>query len=289
MKEPNHLFYYGNDFQPGKPFLKVPAGNIFQIAELSIIKASEILGHTQECDEITYIISGKGKMYSDESCFDVRAGQIHFTTRGIYHKLVADENNNIHCCSFGYMANNQDPEMKCYLEEVRKMKHFLIYDDGNMKSLFQLLMNEYYNYSEGSDKMLQHYFCQIITILCRIALGQGTNKPGRTTASAADSIVYRIMKYIDKQPWNISSVKQIAEDLSYSEYHLSHVFKQKMGVTIKEYLMQRKILAATELLKNTSMGIEEISEHMNFSSARTFRQVFKRYMGMNASEYRKNM
>ena len=101
-----------------------------------------------------------------------------------------------------------------------------------------------------------------------------------------NSVVYRVVKYIDKEHWNISSVKQIADHLSYSEYYLSHEFKEKMGVTMKEYLMQRKILAAADLLKNTSMGIEEIAEHLHFVSPHTFRQAFKRYMNMSASEYR---
>lgn len=289
MKEINHLFFYGNEHHPSQVFLKVPAGDVFQIAELSIVKESEIPEHTQICDEITYVVSGKAKVYSGDECFEMTAGQIHFITKDVYHKIVADENSNFHYCCFGFLANPERAELEVYLNEVRDMKHFLANDDGNMKALFQLLMNEYYNYTEESDKMIHHYFCQIITMLCRIARGEDRDKPGRILASSVNSVVYRTLKYIDRNHWNISSVKQIAEALSYSEYYLSHIFKQKMDVTIKEYLMQRKILAATELLKNTSMGVEEIAEHLQFSSAHTFRQAFKRYTGMSASEYRNRM
>lgn len=289
MNESNHLFFYGNEYHPNQAFLKVPAGDIFQIAELSIIRGSEIPEHTQICDEITYVVSGKAKVYSDDECFEMTAGQIHFIKKDTYHKIVADANSNFHYCCFGFLVNPENPEMKTYEQEVRDMKHFLVDDDGSMKTHFQLLMNEYYNYTEESDKMLHHYFCQIVMVLGRIARGEWGNSPGRINSASVNSVVYRVLKYIDKEHWNISSVKQIAEHLSYSEYYLSHIFKEKMEITIKEYLMQRKILAATELLKNTSMGIEEIAEHLNFSSAHTFRQAFKRYMNMNASEYRNRM
>ena len=305
MSELNHLFFYGNEYHPHQVFLNVPAGDIFQIAELSIIKGSEIPEHTQICDEITYVFSGKAKVYSDDECFEMTAGQIHFIKKDTYHKIVADADSNFHYYCFGFMVNQDNPEMKKYQREVRKLKHFLVNDDGRMNPLdlilisryisdgcvthLQLLMNEYYNYTDESAQMIHHYFCQIVMELGRIARGEWDNNPGRVNSASVNKVVYRVLKYIDREHWNISSVKQIAEALSYSEYYLSHIFKDKMEITIKEYLMQRKILAATELLKNTSMGIEEISEHLNFSSAHTFRQAFKRYMNMNASEYRNKM
>ena len=289
MKEINHLFFYGNEYHPGQIFLKVPAGDIFQIAELSIMKESEIPEHTQICDEITYVVSGKAKVYSDDGCFEMTAGQIHYITKDTYHKIVADADSNFHYCCFGFLTNPEREDMQTYQNEVRDMKHFVVNDDGNMKALFQLLMNEYYNYTDESDKMIHHYFCQIIILLGRIARGEGGNRPEREITSSVNRVVYRTLKHIDRHHWSISSVKQIAQELSYSEYYLSHIFKEKMGITIKEYLMQRKILAATELLKNTSMGVEEISEHLQFASPHTFRQAFKRYMNMNASEYRNRM
>lgn len=286
MKEMNHLFFFGNEYHPSQVFLTVPAGDIFQIAELSIMKESEVSEHTQICDEVTYVVSGKAKVYSGDKCFEMTAGQIHYITKGTYHKIVAEANSNFHYCCFGFLVNQERTDMETYLAEVRDKKHFFANDDGEMKAIFQLLMSEYYNYTEESDKMIHHYFCQIVILLSRIARGKNRNKPEQGLTSSVSQVVYRTLKYIDRHHWNISSVKQIAQELSYSEYYLSHVFKEKMGITIKEYLMQRKIFAATELLKNTSMGIEEIAEHLQFASAHTFRQAFKRYMNMNASEYR---
>lgn len=286
MQIPNHLFFYGNVHHPSQVFLTVPAGDIFQIAELSILKGSEIPEHMQICDEITCLVSGKAKIYSDGETYEMIPGQIHFITKDKYHKIDADEESNPHYFCFGFMVNPEYKELEVYLNEIRKMGHFIANDDGSIKAHMELLMDEYYNYDSDSDVMLQHYFCQIVTLLCRNALGVGKNRIGKSGSVSVNSVVYRVLKYIDKEHWNISSVKQIAEKLSYSEYYLSHVFKEKMGITIKEYLMQRKILAATELLKNTSMGVEEIAEHLHFASPHTFRQAYKRYMGMSASEFR---
>ena len=286
MRDTNHLFFYGNVYHPSKVFLKVPAGDIFQIAELSMVKGSEIPEHIQICDEITYMVSGKAMVYSGDESFEMSAGQVHYITKGVYHKIIAEADSTPHFLCFGFCANEEFAELHDYMNEVRKMIHFHTMDDGSIKPHMELLMNEYYNYDADSDEMLHHYFCQMMRLLTRLSRGVNRNVPGKKSNASVNSVVYRVIKHIDKEHRNIESVKQIAEKLSYSEYYLSHVFKEKMGVTLKEYLMQRKILAATELLKNTSMRIEEISEHLHFASAHTFRQAFKRYTGMNASEYR---
>jgi AraC-like DNA-binding protein/quercetin dioxygenase-like cupin family protein len=286
MRDTNHLFFYGNVYHPSKVFLTVPAGEIFQIAELSMVKGSEIPEHVQICDEITYMVSGKAMVYSGDTCFEMSAGQVHFITKGMYHKIIAEADSTPHFLCFGYQVNPEYAELNDYIASVRKSSHFYTNDDGSIKPHMQLLMNEYYNYDSDSDVMLHHYFCQMMRLLTRLAKGAKRSVPGKKNSASVNSVVYRVVKYIDKEYRNIESVKQIAEKLSYSEYYLSHVFKEKMGVTVKEYLMQRKILAATELLKNTSMGVEEIAEHLHFASSHTFRQAFKRYMGMNASEYR---
>ena len=110
MRELNHLFFYGNEYHPGQIFLKVSAGDIFQIAELSIMKESEIPEHTQICDEITYVVSGKAKVYSGDECFEMTAGQIHYIAKDTYHKIVADTDSNFHYCCFGFLTNPEEAE-----------------------------------------------------------------------------------------------------------------------------------------------------------------------------------
>ena len=87
---------------------------------------------------------------------------------------------------------------------------------------------------------------------------------------------------------NISDVKSIASALSYSEYYISHLFREKMGMSIKEYILKKKTSAGSELLKTTDMSIKDISEYLNFGSPHTFSQVFKRLTALSPTEYKRN-
>ena len=87
----------------------------------------------------------------------------------------------------------------------------------------------------------------------------------------------------------IKNVKSVSEELSYSEYYISHLFKKKMGITAKEYITKKKIFHACELLKTSPLGIEEISEHLNFASSHSFRRAFKSVTGISPREYKNNI
>ena len=135
--------------------------------------------------------------------------------------------------------------------------------------------------------MIQCYFCQMLILLYRILNGKSKEKLSKVNTSTSNAAVYQTLKYIDKHYIKLTSVKEIAKKLSYSEYYLSHVFKEKMDMTIKDYLLQKKIMTAAELLKTSAMSISDIAEQLHFSSLHSFGVAFKRYMHMSAREFRK--
>ena len=278
------LFSFDNVFlyEP----VAIPAGKIYQIAELSVIRSGEIEEHIQHCDEITYVISGKATVYSGDTSFELSAGQVHFIRKGQYHKIVADDNQNFHYYCIGFLLNSDYQEIQKFIDAVHQLNHFVVDAEGNIKNLFSRIMNEMYIYNSESMIMIHLYFCQVLIILYRILTGSSREVLNRTNTSSSNHAVYRTLKFIDREYIRLTSVREIAQALSYSEYYLSHIFREKMDITIKDYLVKKKIMTATELLKASNMSISEIAEHLHFSSLHSFGLAFKRYMNMSASQFR---
>lgn len=82
------MFTYDNLFF--EQHLYLPAGVLFQVSELSVIRSGEILEHIQSCDEITYAISGKAKIFTGDKCAEITGGQVCIIKKGIRHKTIAD-------------------------------------------------------------------------------------------------------------------------------------------------------------------------------------------------------
>lgn len=282
--ETSKLFFYEQAMRKGE--LQIPAGDILQVAELAIARESEIKPHTQVCDEITYAISGRATVWSADHVFEMTAGQIHFIRKGEYHRIAADQGDNFRYCCIGFLPDTNYAKISVFTDATRDRPDFIIEDEGNIGTLFSLLIDEFHIRDAESDAMIHFYFCQMLIQMYRILSGKSREKLSRINTSASNLAVYRALKYIDSEFPNLTQARQVARDISYSEYYLCHAFKEKMNMTVKEYLMQKKIQMAAQLLESSSMTVTEIAEHLSFASLHSFGIAFKRHMQVSPSQYR---
>lgn len=287
MDDPKILFNYDKSFL--NKAMSIPAADIVQIAELCILRESEIMEHVQICDEITYVISGSATVYSGNNVYEIHAGQIHYIQQGLYHRIVADSSENLRYCCIGYRPNHSCQEIKSFEEAVTRLPDFVLDDDGNFRTLFPLLLDEFNIHDNESRTMIHLYFCLILVHLYRILSGASRDTINKMDTNTAKLAVYRTVKWIDQKYMELTQVREIAQALSYSEYYLCHVFKSAMNITVKDYLMKKKMNMATTLLQTSSMRVTEIADMLSFSSVHSFSLAFKRYVGVAPSVYREQI
>lgn len=71
--------------------------------------------------------------------------------------------------------------------------------------------------------------------------------------------------------------------------YLSLLFTERTGKNFIDYLTERRINKAKELLKHTDLKIYEISKMVGYNDAFYFSSSFKRVVGISPSEYRENL
>jgi AraC-like DNA-binding protein/mannose-6-phosphate isomerase-like protein (cupin superfamily) len=286
MKISSKLFSFEKVFDQGQ--LHTESAEIRQIAELAVMKGGEIKEHIQFCDELTYAVSGTATIYSGDTCREMTAGEVHFIRKGEYHKIVAGTGQSFRYFCIGFQPNPACDSVDIFLRTIQDAPYFFVTDEGNIKKLFEMLLDEFYIRDEESNLMIHFYFSQMLIQLHRILTGKSREKLQKSSSASANNAVYRALQYIDRDYAHITEVKQIARALSYSEYYLSHIFKEKMDVTVKDYLMRKKITAAAHMLQTSNMTVTEIAEQLHFSSLHSFGLAFKRYMGMSAGDFRRS-
>ncbi len=82
------------------------------------------------------------------------------------------------------------------------------------------------------------------------------------------------------------SLKILANAAGLSEYHFLRMFKQSTGDTPHQYVINRRIERARELLQKTEMSITEIAYLLGFSNPAHFALHFKRKTGFTPSAMR---
>ncbi len=283
MNDPCKVFSFDRIFD--KELLRLPAADLFQIAELSLVRGGEICEHRQLCDEITYAVSGKATVFYGDGQMTLTPRQVHFIRKGEVHRIVADEDENFHYYCIGFLPHTDEDCVGQFYRLLGEHSELVLNDEGSIRSVFDRLMNELFVNDAQSETMLNCYFCMMTVMLSRL-LTAGENIPSVSTAVGSHA-AYRVLKYIDKNYLHIEKVQDIADALSYSEYYLSHIFREKIGMTVKEYLMQKKVSTAAILLKTSNMTVGETAAHLGFSSLHSFGIAFRRYMGTSPTDFRR--
>lgn len=80
-------------------------------------------------------------------------------------------------------------------------------------------------------------------------------------------------------------IKDLAKQVSLNEQYLKLGFKQLTGKTIFEYTQDEKMLQAKSLLAQKQMTVSEIAIKLGYSCVSHFSANFKKYTGINPSEY----
>lgn len=79
----------------------------------------------------------------------------------------------------------------------------------------------------------------------------------------------------------------LAEHLGISKNYLLRLFPQYENMTLMQYILRERVLAAANMLKYSDFDIMRIATYFHFQTQSHFGVVFKKYLGMSPAAYRK--
>ena len=122
----------------------------------------------------------------------------------------------------------------------------------------------------------------LIKVLCRAI----DFRDNRSKKQYRD-VLRRAVQYIDQNfaDENIS-LNAVAKAVNISANYFSAVFSQEMGMTFVEYLTQKRMDRARQLLRQTGKRSGEIAFEVGYRDPRYFSFIFKKTQGCTPSAYR---
>lgn len=82
------------------------------------------------------------------------------------------------------------------------------------------------------------------------------------------------------------SLTEVADELGYNAKYLSHIFKEKMGMSFSEYLRTLRIKHAVMLFDHGLDSVKNVAFLSGFSDPLYFSTVFKNTIGISPKEYK---
>ncbi len=127
------------------------------------------------------------------------------------------------------------------------------------------------------------------TILCELNHQLYRDQADESLAKAGDSrkqIYYNILDYIQRNISRNLRVYDIARHFGYHEKYLSHMFHTLSGMTLKQYILKKKIETANYLLTDTNQTVADIAAFLGYSDSHNFMKLYKKETGLTPTEYR---
>lgn len=95
-------------------------------------------------------------------------------------------------------------------------------------------------------------------------------------------------EYIEEHFTESISLSQLQKLSTMSASKLKQSFHQQNGMNITEYIQRKRLEKAEQLLRNTTLGIQEIAALVGYQSHSRFSALCKRFYGVHPKELRKN-
>lgn len=101
-----------------------------------------------------------------------------------------------------------------------------------------------------------------------------------------EDVIQQVKTYITDHLNEDTSLHVLAEQVHFSQEYLLRTFKKQEGVTILQYINDKKLDAAKKLLGGSELSVREIAEQLGFASQGYFGRFFRAKTGMSPKAYR---
>lgn len=223
--------------------------------------------------------------------FDV--GDIFITAPGTLHAVIAPDEGERMITLFDY-------SLICNVKGMDSMLHILHpfalisqkeYPELNDKLRFYLeeIRKEYFGNSPFKEACIYSLLIRFFVAIGRTTFNASDKFPGITNSKQHEYVekFMNICNYITNHCTENLTIEQLADIAGFSKFHFARLFKQFSNVSCYEYLTQKRIAHAEQLLIEPDLSITEVAMQSGFGSLSTFNRIFKAAKNCTPSEYKK--
>lgn len=239
------------------------------------------LPHTHHFTELFYVISGNGKFLVENETHTVQENDLVIVNPHIEHTEMSLNAKPLEYIVFGVEG------LSFSFGESGIIKGYGFFNYAANKT--QLLNFSQIMLKEVSDKkngyeLICHDILEVLLVYISRSYSLGIVA---SDASPMPKECALAKRYLDANYAQNITLDSLAKAAHINKYYLSHSFTTFLGMSPINYLIQKRLEVARELLTSTNHSIAQIASSAGFASQSYFSQIFKKSMGLTPNQYRK--
>lgn len=236
-EEQGKLFQFNQEASRDNPFRFGPF-LLHQIGEVNYEQGYENT-HSQWCYEISVIVSGVGIFSVDEKGYAVKENDIFINPRTGTHTIQAKDDK-LRYMYLGFTFNDEASSglaARFHLFLDSAIPTCKAADSYGVGVLLNRLLAEFHSDLPFKEELIVSYLEAIMVLTYRtFTVTQSKSVRYGENGKAVGSTIYSVIKYVENNIYTITDIRTIAEELNFSYSYLSHMFRKKTGITLRDIL-----------------------------------------------------
>lgn len=233
-----------------------------------------------------YVISGTGSLMADDSkgwtqTYQIKSGQGFMLFPGQISTYVAGKD-----LPWEYTWIEFDGLRVREMLEIAGLSMDSPIYHARSKDLRMNMMNEMLYMAQHADESPFHLIGHLylfLDYLTRSAASMKLNQGGRLR----DFYVKEALTFIEQNFQNAISVEDIAAFCGLNRSYFGKIFRDTVGKSPQEFLMNYRMVKAAELLKLTQLSVGDIGNAVGYPNQLHFSRAFKNIYGISPREWRR--
>ncbi|MBE5930601.1 MAG: helix-turn-helix domain-containing protein [Lachnospiraceae bacterium] len=247
--------------------------------------------HRHEGYELYLFLQGNVNCYVEQQCFHMERGDLLVIRPGQYHRPVMLDQSNYERITLNFQETllqklstrqtdlassfrGPSKDNVCLIRlSAQQLQHYL----SLISKIEPLLTSDEF----GADLLVQSYLTRLF-----VFINQVLRTAGKPTSNIMPKLIRDLLRYIDTHLSESITLETLEREFYLNGTYISRQFKKHTGLTLRNYIPERRISYACTLL-TSDLSITEVCLRCGFSDYANFIRTFTKTMGISPGKYAK--
>lgn len=264
----------------------------FEIYYYNDHELSKVALHSHDYYEFYFFLEGDISIQIGQETYPVRYGDVmlippHIPHRPIIHSTSTPYRRFVFWISQEYCLHLRSisPDYVYLMEYVKKEKQYIFHNDqitfNSLQSQLMRLIEEMNAERFGKETQISLYVNELVLYLNRMIYDRNAPRDKKMEISLYQNLILYIEDHLEGE----LSLDLLAKEFYVSKYHIAHVFKEQLGMSIHQYITKKRLALCREAILS-GMSITQVYQTFGFGDYSSFYRAFKKEYGISPRDFK---